>query len=137
MDKKINELDEFLKRGTGKTSTNFTSISNELSGKIKTFGIGDHEFDEHYKAIFPTGVHSGRRELTIHSDVKTWHPQANSSIQPVEEDIADDCNDEEEATEEELPNLSNGKKRDKPDSEDQSKKAKLLHPSADDENQYK
>jgi branched-chain amino acid aminotransferase len=79
MDKKINEFDTYLKKNNMAAPTNFTSISDNLSGKIKTFGIGDHEFDEHYNVIFSSGSHSGRRELVVHPGVHTWIPPASGN----------------------------------------------------------
>jgi hypothetical protein len=74
MDKEICKLDESFKKTSGDQSTKFTSISNSLSGKVKTFGIGDHAFDEHFRAIFLTGSHSGSKGLKVDPGVRAWYP---------------------------------------------------------------
>ena len=73
MDKEILKLDTTLRRGS--TATKFTSISDVLSGKLKSFGHKDHMADEHYRAIFSNGSHAGRKELAVHPDVKIWRPE--------------------------------------------------------------
>ena len=119
MDSKISQLDEFLKKKDGETSTKFTSISDVLSGKIKTFGIGGHDFDEHYNAIFISGAHSGRRELTVHPDVKAWYPQ-DHGIQNIEAECTEDAVNEADATD-----PSNCRKRAANEDQGQPKKMKL------------
>ena len=73
MDKQIVFLEQALQKNS--ESDKFTSISDVLSGKIKSFGVGEHKLDKHYRAIFSTNGHSGRRETIVHSDVKAWYPE--------------------------------------------------------------
>jgi hypothetical protein len=73
MDTEILKLDKSLRNGS--TTTKFTSISDVLSGKLKSFGHNDHMSDEHYKAIFSNGSNPGRKELAVHPDVKIWRPE--------------------------------------------------------------
>ena len=73
MDKKILDMDISLRKGS--TTTKFTSISDVLSGKLKSFGHKDHMADEHYRAIFSNGSNPGRKELAVHPDVKIWRPE--------------------------------------------------------------
>ena len=72
MDRKILHLEQSLHRNSG--SDNFTSISDVLSGKIKSFGVGEHLTDKHFKALFTSDVHYCRDPM-IHSDVKAWYPE--------------------------------------------------------------
>ncbi len=60
-------------------SDKFTSISAVLSGKFKSFGVGEHKLDKHYRAVFSTNGHAGRRETTVHSDVKAWYPEVGDA----------------------------------------------------------
>jgi len=76
VDKKIVELDDTLKQISGNSSTHFLSISNVLSGKVKTFQTGEHAVDEHYNAIFSNKVPGGRQRYELRPGVKTWTPAA-------------------------------------------------------------
>ena len=96
MEDQILYLDKSMQASCGSTSTRFTSISDRLSGKIKTFGKGEYMSDEHYTAIFPTEVHFGRRGQTVrvHSGVGVWSSPLNSETQTNDEESADDENDD-------------------------------------------
>jgi hypothetical protein len=75
LDNRITELDGTLMRGGGgSTSTRFTSVSDVLGGKIKTFAAGEHMIDEHYKAIFESDHPGGGREPVVHPGVLSWIP---------------------------------------------------------------
>ncbi len=74
LDRRIVELDNHLMLHTGTMSTKFTSISQIRSGKVKTFGNGEHMIDEHFKAIFSSDHPGGGRELLAHEDVFRWSP---------------------------------------------------------------
>jgi len=76
IDKKIIEVDNTLKRIAGSNSTSFVSISDVLSGKVKTFQTGEHATDEHYNAIFSNKVPGGRQRYELRPGVKTWTPAA-------------------------------------------------------------
>jgi hypothetical protein len=53
LDRKINALDTMLKELNGTSTTCFVSISDQYSGKVKTFGSdGEKRMDEHYNVIF-------------------------------------------------------------------------------------
>lgn len=97
IDNQISYIDQSLQLKNGTSSTNFTSISDILSGKTKTFGIGEHKFDEHYRVIFSIDGHSGRQDTTIHEGVDTWYPPktADSEDGDIEaENVTGDENDE-------------------------------------------
>jgi hypothetical protein len=76
LDNRIAVLNSTLMQiGGGSTSaTRFTSISQVLGGKIKTFGAGKHMFDVHYKAIFSSNNPGGGREWIVQPDVLQWIP---------------------------------------------------------------
>ena len=74
MDNQITYLDQSLQTSNGVNSTRFTSISDTLSGKIKTFGKREHKSDEHYRVIFTIDGHAGRKESVVHPDVNSWYP---------------------------------------------------------------
>ena len=138
VDNRIAELDNMLMRANGNATTRFTSISDVLGGKVKTFGVREHVSDEHFRAIFSSGNPGGRRVLSVHPEVTLRYHPLNTSISAlgggadvVDHEESDDQNDSEDEAMEPL-HSSKGKKRAVPDSEDQSKKTKLLHPSADD-----
>jgi len=72
LDKNIVSLDKMISKHA---TTSFVSISNVLSGKIKTFQRGEHSIDEHYNAIFSNRVPGGRQRYELHPGVKTWTPE--------------------------------------------------------------
>ena len=114
MDKMIQSL-QTTSNGVLLSSTlSLTSISDTLSGKIKSFGIGKHMLDEHYSVIYASDRNSGAREPIVNPDVNIWYPETSSSIQTVGDDNIGNDEEVEEATEEKLlllPNPSNAKKR--------------------------
>lgn len=67
-------LDRMLMRANGDSSTRFTSVSDIMDGKVKTFGLSEHIGDEHFRAIFTSGAPGGGRELTVSPDVEKWIP---------------------------------------------------------------
>ena len=81
MEDQILFLDKSMQASCGSTSTRFTSISDRLSGKIKTFGKGEYMSDEHYTAIFPTEAHFARKGQTVrvHSGVRVWSSPLNAA----------------------------------------------------------
>ena len=80
LDKDIVSLDSMMSRGSGKTK--FRSISDVLSGKIKTFAAGEHGLDEHFKVLFSIDSPGGGRLLTCNSDVERWIPPSTDNTQP-------------------------------------------------------
>ena len=73
LDKGIVSLDQMISKNS---TTSFVSISNILSGKIKTFQRGEHATDEHYNAVFSNRVPGGRSVNELRPGVKTWTPAA-------------------------------------------------------------
>jgi hypothetical protein len=74
LDRRIVDLDRILMRAGGDSSTRFTSVSAVMDGKVKTFGVGEHVADEHFRAIFSSGTPGGGRDLLVHSGVMRWDP---------------------------------------------------------------
>ena len=74
LDRKIVELDRILMQASGDSSTRFTSVSDVMEGKVKTFGVGEHMGDEHFRAIFSSCTPGGGRELLVHPEVARWDP---------------------------------------------------------------
>ena len=72
IDKGIVSLDKTISQ-PGITS--FVSISDVLSGKVKTFQVGEHATDEHYNIIFCNRVPGGGRVNQLRPGVKTWTPE--------------------------------------------------------------
>lgn len=92
MDKQIVFLDQSLQKNSGVTK--FTSITDVLNGKIKSFGVGEHLTDEHYKAMFTSEILYCRGDPTIHQDVKAWYPENSGANEDGVASITDDENDE-------------------------------------------
>ena len=78
MDKQIVHLEQKLKRNNGSDNLNFTSISGVLSGKIKSFGVGEHLTDKHFNALFTSEI-LYCRDPTVRSDVKAWYPEVGDA----------------------------------------------------------
>jgi len=74
LDRRVVDLDRMLMRAGGDSSTRFTSVSDVMDGKVKTFGVREHVIDEHFRAIFTSGTPGGGRELLVHPDVERWDP---------------------------------------------------------------
>jgi hypothetical protein len=75
LERRIADLDGMFMRSGGDTTTRFTSVSDILNGKVKTFGVGEHSGDEHFRAIFSSGTPGGGRELVVHPGVVRWDPR--------------------------------------------------------------
>ena len=75
LDKQILALDAFFSRCSPDKRTRFTSIyySPSLSGKIKTFAVGTHGEDMHFKELFASD-YAGRKELDPLPGVRKWTP---------------------------------------------------------------
>ena len=78
LDNAITELDTGLLQG--RMGTNFVSITNVLSGKIKTLASGEHKIDEHYKAIFKSDNPGGGRRLIVKPNVHVWTPEKQLDV---------------------------------------------------------
>ena len=131
MDTAILELDKTLQHGTQVFTTRFTSISDMLSGKIKTFGHGERKSDFHYREIYSL-------KGNFLPDVKPWFPPEGA--EPVDDgapvNYEEESEDEAEmhgtdAAFEEKEDIqsrdpkSNGKKRAAEQCVDELKKMKL------------
>ena len=87
LDNALVDLDSAINMGTGGTGTNFISVSGFLSGKIKTFGSGEHARDEHYRAIFISENPGGGRKLNAFPDVEIWTPLAEEEANAEEDEL--------------------------------------------------
>lgn len=74
LDRRMVDLDRMLMSAGGDSTTRFRSISDVMDGKVKTFGVREHVGDEHFRAIFSSGVPGGGREVLVHADVQKWDP---------------------------------------------------------------
>ena len=90
LDGVITSLDSALAQAGGR-GTNFVSITDVLSGKIKTFAAGEHARDEHFKAIFLSDCPGGGRSLQIHPGVAVWTPVSDEEAQG-QHDVEDKAN---------------------------------------------
>jgi hypothetical protein len=88
LDHKIVDLDRMLMRAGGDTTTRFTSLSDVLEGKVKTFGAREHVSDEHFNAIFSSGNPGGRRALSVHPEVRRGDPPV--VVASIDGEVADD-----------------------------------------------
>lgn len=85
LNKAIVDLDSAISQG--RRRTNFVSLNEVLSGKIKTFASGEHRSDEHYKAIFQSDYPGGGRTLRVHPGVRKWTPQGTPNNDLFEFDV--------------------------------------------------
>ena len=92
VDKCVSDVDGMLQdinNTPGKTY--FRSISNVLSGKVKTFAAGEHQSDEHYNIIFDVnqpGTSIGRQHNTKPGVYKyPEDPEAEESFALEQQDI--------------------------------------------------
>ncbi len=92
IDDELTVVDQCMQSNSGVFSTKFTSISNMLSGKIKTFSKKEYKFDEHYRALFSIDGHSGRQDTPVLPDVKAWYPHGNgpNGFQAIIDSIVED-----------------------------------------------
>ena len=72
LDKAIVSLDKSISK-PGITS--FVSISDILSGKVKTFQAGEHSIDEHYIVLFANKFTGAGQKPEPRAGVKTWTPE--------------------------------------------------------------
>ncbi len=74
IDTAISDLDKQMQEVTGVFKTKFTSISDIMSGKIKTFGHRERKVDMHYLEIFSPEGHPGQSDTEVLPGVKSWSP---------------------------------------------------------------
>ena len=72
LDRAMLRLDDILKQG--RDDTHFVSLSNIMSGKVKTFAVGEHAWDEHFRCIFVSDFPGGGRTLHTQLGVNVWKP---------------------------------------------------------------
>jgi hypothetical protein len=74
LERRIADLDGMFMQAGGDSTTRFTSVSDVMNGKVKTFGVGEHTGDEHFRTIFSSGTPGGGRELVARPGVVRWDP---------------------------------------------------------------
>jgi hypothetical protein len=92
MDKSITAVDDILKNLNHTERTHFISISDQFSGKVRTYASdSDKKIDEYYNAIFnvkKSGAAVGRRHA-LNPDVKQYPEDVDMDAVAIEEEEAD------------------------------------------------
>ena len=88
LDNALVDLDSAISMGTGDSATNFVAVSCVLGGKVKTFSLGEHARDEHFRAIFLSENPGGGRKLSTCSGVEIWTPLAEEEARDEEDQLA-------------------------------------------------
>lgn len=66
-----------MQKLTGVSTTRFTSISDMLSGKIKTFGHNEAKLDMHYNELFSGEGHPGQLDAKVVPGTNLWSPEGS------------------------------------------------------------
>jgi len=73
LDNNIANLDRMITSLNGDTQCNFISISDQLSGKVRTFGRGERKHDELFRHIFDVSKPGeDGRKFAVNAGVEIW-----------------------------------------------------------------
>jgi hypothetical protein len=78
LDNCITNLDRIMREAEGSVESNFLTVSDHLSGKVRTFSRGESRHDELFGCIFDVSK-PGRngRLFTVNAGVEVWLPGAS------------------------------------------------------------